>query len=66
VSVRGLIGLIDHCSQQEDFVSRHPEELLLGLDLSRCVEGGIVPNWPLDFRQYSFTHVIQVSGLPLW
>jgi hypothetical protein len=37
--------------------------LLLGLDFSRCVEGGVVTNSPLDFRQYSFTHIIQVSGL---
>jgi len=37
--------------------------LLPGLDLSRCVEGGPVSNLPLDFRQYSFTHIIQVSKL---
>lgn len=37
-----------------------------GLDLSRCVEGGRVSNLPLDLKQFSLTHVIQVSGLPLW
>lgn len=37
-----------------------------GLDLSRCVEGGRVSNLPLDLKQFSLTHVIQVSGLLLW
>jgi hypothetical protein len=37
-----------------------------GLGLIRCVEGGHVSNLPLDFKQCSFTHIIQVSGLPLW
>ena len=40
--------------------------LLPGLDLNRCVERALVSNSPLDFRQFSFTHIIQVSGLTLW
>ena len=67
MSVRGLIGLIDHCSWQEDFTTLSFYEMLLpGLDLSRCVERGLVSNSPLDFRQYSFTHIIQVLRLTLW
>ena len=67
MSFRGLIGLTDHCSRQEDFAILDPFKMLLsGLDLSRCVEGALVSNLPLDFRQFSFTHIIQVSGLGLW
>jgi hypothetical protein len=40
--------------------------LLLGLDLSRCVEGARVSNSPLDLKQFSFTLIIQVLGLRLW
>jgi hypothetical protein len=40
--------------------------LMLGLDLSRCVEGALVSNLPLDFRQFSFIHITQVSKLTLW
>lgn len=36
--------------------------LLLRLDLSRCVEGGLVSHSPLDFKQFSFTLAIQVLG----
>lgn len=37
--------------------------LLLRLDLNRCVEGGLVSNLPLDFKQFSLTHVTQVWGV---
>ncbi len=37
--------------------------LLSGLDFNRCVKGGAVTNLPLDLKQFSFTHAIQVSGL---
>jgi len=40
--------------------------LLPGLDFSHCVERDTVSNSPLDFRQYSFTHITQVSKLALW
>lgn len=40
--------------------------LMPGLDLSRCVEGALVSNLPLDFRQFSFIHITQVSELTLW
>ena len=36
--------------------------LLSELDLNRGVKGGRVSNSLLDFRQFSFTHVIQVLG----
>jgi hypothetical protein len=39
--------------------------LLLGLDLNRCVEGGFVTNSPLDLKQFSFTHIVQVLGFLL-
>jgi hypothetical protein len=45
---------------------RNHQVLLPRLDLSRGVEGAIVTNSPLDFRQFSFTHIIQVLGLLLW
>jgi len=44
--------------------SSHVEEanvLLMGLDFNRCVEGGLVSNSPLEFRQFSFIHTVQVS-----
>ncbi len=63
MSFRGLIGLIDHCSRQEDFTTLSLYKMLLsGLDLNRCVKGGLVSNLPLDFKQFSFTHIIQVLG----
>jgi hypothetical protein len=62
-----LIGLIDPCSRQEDFATLVLYKMLLpGLDLNRCVEGGIVSNLPLDFRQSSFTHIIQILRPILW
>ncbi len=36
--------------------------LLSGLDLSRCVKGDLGSKSPLDLKQCSFTHTIQVSG----
>jgi hypothetical protein len=36
--------------------------LLPRLDFSHCVEGNLVSNLPLDLKQFSFTHVIQVLG----
>jgi hypothetical protein len=63
VSVRGLTGLTDPCSRQEDFAPLSLYKmLLLGLDLNRCVKRGIVSNLPLDLKQFSFTHIIQVLG----
>jgi hypothetical protein len=63
VSFRGLIGLTDPCSRQEDFASLSFYKVLLsGLDLSHCVKGGVVSNSPLDLKQSSFTHTVQVSG----
>jgi len=73
MSVRGLIGLTDHvlgrksleltiCMSiplsacQFDLDSLQPR-----LDVNRRVEGGWVSNSPLDFKQFSFIHVIQVS-----
>lgn len=38
--------------------------LPLELDVSRCVKGDSVSNSPLDFRQFSFTLIIQVLGVP--
>ena len=64
MSFRGLIGLTDHCSRQKDFTSLSIYKVLLsGLDFSRCVKRGIVSNLPLDLKQFSFTHTIQVLGL---
>jgi hypothetical protein len=40
--------------------------LLSGLDLNRGVKGRRVSNWLLDFKQCSFTHIVQVLGLQLW
>ena len=40
--------------------------ILSGLDFSRCVEGGAVSNLPLDFKQFSFTHIIQVLEFGFW
>jgi hypothetical protein len=60
VSFRGLIGFIDHCSRQEDFANLGITKMLLsGLDLNRCIKGRIVSNLPLDFKQFSFTHIIK-------
>ncbi len=36
--------------------------VLPGLDLSRCIEGATVSNSPLDFKQFSLTHLTQVLG----
>ena len=33
-----------------------------GLDFSRCVKRVFVSNSPLDLKQFSFTHTIQVLG----
>ena len=64
MSVRGLRGLTDPCSRQEDFASLRVYEVLLsGLDLNRAVKGGLVSNWPLDLEQCSFTPIIQVLRL---
>jgi hypothetical protein len=63
MSFRGLMGLIDPCSRQEDFANLSLYKMLLpGLDLNRCVKRGIVSNSPLDFKQSSLTHIIQVLG----
>ncbi len=63
MSFRGLIGLTDPCSRQEDFATLSLYKMLLpGLDLNRCVKRGIVSNSPLDLKQFSFTHIIQVLG----
>lgn len=57
------MGLTDPCSRQEDFTSLSLYKVLLsGLDLSHCVKRRIVSNSPLDLKQCSFTHTIQVSG----
>ena len=40
--------------------------LMPGLDFSRCVEGALVSNLPLDFRQFSLIHITQVSRRTLW
>ena len=42
------------------------EMLMPGLDFSRCVEGALVSNLPLDFKQFSFIHITQVSKRALW
>ena len=64
MSFRGLIGLTDHCSRQEDFASLSFYKVLLsGLDFNRCVKRGLVSNLPLDLKQFSFIHSIQVLGL---
>jgi len=63
MSFRGLIGLTDHRSRQEDFATLSLYEMLLPeLDLNRCVKGGIVSNLPLDFKQFSFTHITRSWG----
>jgi len=36
--------------------------LLVGLGVNRCAEGGLVSNSPLDFKQFSLSHTIQVLG----
>ena len=62
-----MIGLTDPCSRQEDFATLSFYKMLLPrLDLNRCVEGGIVSNLPLDFKQCSFTLIIQVLRPRLW
>jgi hypothetical protein len=45
---------------------RNLQVLLPKLDLSRGVEGATVTNSPLDLKQFSLAHIIQVSGLLLW
>ncbi len=63
MSVRGLKGLIDPCSRWEDFAALSIYKVLpSGLDLNRVVKGGLVSNLPLDLKQFSFTHIIQVLG----
>jgi hypothetical protein len=62
VSVRGLIGLIDHVPVRKLSRLGMTKTLLTRLDLNRCVKGGPGSNSPLDFRQSSFTHTTQVLG----
>ena len=66
MSVRGLIGLIDPVPDKRISHLETSKMLLSGLDFSCCVEGNLVSNSPLDFKQFSFTHVIQVSESTLW
>ncbi len=67
VSFRGLIGLTDPCFRWEDFTTLSLYKMLPSeLDLSRNVKGGIVSNLPLDLKQFSFTHTIQVLGQHHW
>jgi len=39
--------------------------LLLRLDFVRRIERGLVSNSPLDFKQFSLTHVTQISGIAI-
>ena len=64
MSVRGLIGLTDPVPSKRISHLTVFKMLLLGLDLSHCVKGVRVSNSPLDLKQFSFTHIIQVLGLP--
>lgn len=64
-SVRGLNGLIDRVPVGEFSHVGEADVLPTRLDNSRCVEGGQVSNSPLDFKQSSLTHTIQVLGFAL-
>jgi hypothetical protein len=65
VSVRGLSGLIDRVPTREISHVGRTNVLLAGLDVNRRIEGGLVSNSPLDFKQFSLDHTVQVLGYTL-
>jgi hypothetical protein len=60
VSVHGVNGLIDLVLDRGISHLFVYKMLRSGLDPNRGVGGVDDSNWPLDFRQSSFTHLIQV------
>ena len=58
-----MIGLIDPCSRWEDFTrSIFTRCCNRGLTLTVVFKRGIISNLPLDFKQFSFTHITRSWG----
>jgi len=67
VSFRDLIGLTDHCSWQEDFATpTFTEGVCQDLTSTVVSREEEVSNSSLNFKQFSFTHIIQVLGQQRW